>query len=491
MTQDKPPQKCLNDRLIAENQQADRSARRSYGSISVWHKNARGILRAFACSCLFLAGSVAAAEDLWDLKPIDDASQLNVSFHSAEAQYRRIEAQQSGTREGWVESGVWQAQAQSGKSQVFILVASLYDKAFTKKGIRSLRSLATTFSGSNNLAFGEQDTVASTSGDIDYVLYRASGQACVFMRKYWSDPELAADSDQLTAALGWVAGSNFIYVNYCRNGNADLQVKDMNTLFAGIEARKLYWPDDMFGEVGSIYGEDPGKGPVVATQIGGRYSSEVTATGINPGFWIKQLGSTLIILNQENSNISGTFGNAGRIWGKVVGDTISFDWFGGAGSTGVGEWKISTDGFRLQGSWTNHSRNSSGTWNLERVDGNSVRLEPENQHAPVSTPPPAFDLAGVYTSNIHRMASADYWCFNQKRNFSIELKQDKNIIKGKFLSGITGEIEGTLIKNKVRFTWYTAKCSGLSEGEWTVSSDGLSLEGFTSSDVEWKARKIQ
>jgi len=103
-----------------------------------------------------------------------------------------------------------------------------------------------------------------------------------------------------------------------------------------------------------------------------------------------------------------------------------------------------------------------------------------------------FGLTGTYTSNVRRMGSADLSCFNQRSAFQIELKQENNIIKGKFLSGVSGGIEGTLVGNKVKFIWYTAKCNDLNEGEWTMSSGGASLEGYVERPkgrIKWKAQK--
>jgi hypothetical protein len=98
-----------------------------------------------------------------------------------------------------------------------------------------------------------------------------------------------------------------------------------------------------------------------------------------------------------------------------------------------------------------------------------------------------YDLTGTYTSNVRRRGSSDLYCFGQRREFQIELKQENNIIKGKFLSGLSGGIKGTLVGNKVKFIWYKATCSD--SGEWTVSSDGSSLEGYGRADLKWKAQK--
>jgi len=112
----------------------------------------------------------------------------------------------------------------------------------------------------------------------------------------------------------------------------------------------------------------------------------------------------------------------------------------------------------------------------------------------VANSPPEFDLTGIYTSTVLRKNLNYYRCFNQKRTFQIKLKQDGNSIAGSFMSGITGEIEGTVENNKVAFTWYTANCNEGTEGEWTVESGGsylrdASLPGLGWSELVWEAHK--
>jgi hypothetical protein len=109
--------------------------------------------------------------------------------------------------------------------------------------------------------------------------------------------------------------------------------------------------------------------------------------------------------------------------------------------------------------------------------------------APLTQTPPDFNITGTYIANVTREDNSDYFCFNQKKTFQIELKQENDIINGKFLSGISGGIEGAMAGNKVKFNWYTARCSNLIEGEWTVSSDGSSLEGYGWSELKWRAQK--
>jgi len=128
----------------------------------------------------------------------------------------------------------------------------------------------------------------------------------------------------------------------------------------------------------------------------------------------------------------------------------------------------------------------SGTWNLTRTGQSFSTAESISAPEEIN---PRYDLNGVYASKIVRKDNHDYWCFNSKRKFLIELEQSGKIIKGKFLSGITGEIIGTLNGEKVAFNWYTTKCARGYDGEWTISEDGSVLQGYGFSELDWSATK--
>jgi hypothetical protein len=199
-------------------------------------------LTAMLCSCLFIAGCANSESSYWDLMDVTDTSKLTVQFSSADVEYQRVSAKRNHDVVGWIESGTWRA---ADKSEVWVYIATLYDKAFQKKGIVDMQSLARRLSGDSYLEFTNEGEIPSNSGDIDYVFYRASGQPCVLIRKYWSDAETSADASRAIALL-WVAGTHVIYAYDCRPSGADLTLGDMQRLFDGIEAKDLYWPGDMF-----------------------------------------------------------------------------------------------------------------------------------------------------------------------------------------------------------------------------------------------------
>lgn len=205
-----------------------------------------GILLAIIFSCLLIAGCVTDEGSFWELKKEQDFSQLNISFHADEIPFERTEARRNRTGDGWIESGNWQAEESAGKSNIWIYVVTLYHKAFMKKDVRDMENLAKRLSGDSYLDFGRQDKIDTNTGELEYIYYRASGQPCVLIRKYWSDPELSADMGQLDATFAWVAGSNFIYAYYCKPSGPDLGKQELDLLLRGISATAVYWPDDMF-----------------------------------------------------------------------------------------------------------------------------------------------------------------------------------------------------------------------------------------------------
>jgi hypothetical protein len=106
-----------------------------------------------------------------------------------------------------------------------------------------------------------------------------------------------------------------------------------------------------------------------------------------------------------------------------------------------------------------------------------------------NSPGSKIDITGVYSAWVTRRSSQDYYCFNGKRKFLIELNQANNGFEGEFLSGITGKFQGTLEKDRIKFTYYTARCVGGSEGEWILSPDGSGLEGYGWDEIKWKLLK--
>jgi len=119
--------------------------------------------------------------------------------------------------------------------------------------------------------------------------------------------------------------------------------------------------------------------------------------------------------------------------------------------------------------------------------------------------PGEIDLSGSYRVTITRElmpgygSTNKYYCFNGKRNFNLELKQEDNaligsdyaLIEGRFLSGIKGKIKGTLYKDRLGFTFHTSRCPNTKNGAWILNSDGLSLEGYGWKEVKWKLLKTR
>ncbi|MFA9419237.1 MAG: hypothetical protein ACERLB_03735 [Gammaproteobacteria bacterium] len=99
-----------------------------------------------------------------------------------------------------------------------------------------------------------------------------------------------------------------------------------------------------------------------ADDISGIWKSNITSGEIknrNRVITFKQVGNT----------ISGTWDTDPfhKITGVREGDTIKFNWIEGSATDKEGKWKISPDGFRMEGRWTRNDGIRSGKFDLEKI----------------------------------------------------------------------------------------------------------------------------
>lgn len=338
----------------------------------------RAILRLVAfgfIGCLVAAGCASGQKEYGTLERAGENDELYVSFDAAAANYRRTVSEINRTNIGWTEYGTWMASNDTGVAVVNIYLATLYDgRAFKKKGVQELRAVARDLSGLTNLDYGAEGTIDTNSGPVEYVFYRQSGRPCVFIRKYWSDPEMQSDLIQLTGTFGWIAGTSFIYASDCRAGDNDLQLQDLNRLFNGITATNLYWPKDMFTSVdgtlggGSLTSSD---GPGSDVDISGSYVSEITSNSAD--IFPDEYRTIVITLKQDGNSIVGEDSTGEfKVNGSRNGNTINFITGEMAYSKCkcnfiAGQWKISFDGSKLEGSW-DRGAGFKGKWNLTKIE---------------------------------------------------------------------------------------------------------------------------
>jgi hypothetical protein len=78
----------------------------------------------------------------------------------------------------------------------------------------------------------------------------------------------------------------------------------------------------------------------------------------------------VITFKQTGNNISGTWDTDPfhKITGVREGDTIKFDWIEGSATGNEGRWKISPDGFKMEGRWTHIDGIRSGIFDLSRIE---------------------------------------------------------------------------------------------------------------------------
>lgn len=109
---------------------------------------------------------------------------------------------------------------------------------------------------------------------------------------------------------------------------------------------------------------------------------------------------------------------------------------------------------------------------------------------------PDYNLTGDYKLSATEVGTSTYFpgIFNRRTKFKFTLIQEEDVVTGRFLAGVIGQINGTLENKKFKFDWYTGRC-GDGQGEMTVSSDGLRLDGTWtcksySAKGKWTAEKL-
>ena len=214
----------------------------------------RRMLFAFVFGCFFIVGcTTTELGEYGVLETVEDPTRLNVTFRAAGTNYQRTTSEIGLSKTGWVEFGIWQS-TEDANVEVSIYMATLYRQAFHKKHVRELRVVARGLSGHNKLYFGDEGTIETNTWPIEYIFYRVGSQSCVFIRKYWVEPELSGDIIMVAPALDWIAGQNFIHASDCRPGFEHLQLSDLNRLFNGMKARNVFWPDDLFVSADGVLG---------------------------------------------------------------------------------------------------------------------------------------------------------------------------------------------------------------------------------------------
>jgi hypothetical protein len=114
------------------------------------------------------------------------------------------------------------------------------------------------------------------------------------------------------------------------------------------------------------------------------------------------------------------------------------------------------------------------------------------QAAPV-TPDTPIDISGTYRSDIIGSGS---WSLGRFPNIEVILKQNKGEISGTFSGTRSGEIEGILNGDTIKFKWFvTAGRTESGRGEWKLPNDGITWNGTwrssRGSQGNWNLTKIE
>ena len=116
-----------------------------------------------------------------------------------------------------------------------------------------------------------------------------------------------------------------------------------------------------------------------------------------------------------------------------------------------------------------------------------------DQRAASVTPDTSIDISGTYRSDI--IGSGD-WSLGRFPNIEVILKQNKGEISGTFSGTRSGEIEGILNGDTIKFKWFlTVGRTESGRGEWKLTNDGITWNGTwrstRGSRGNWNLTKIE
>ena len=113
-----------------------------------------------------------------------------------------------------------------------------------------------------------------------------------------------------------------------------------------------------------------------------------------------------------------------------------------------------------------------------------------------------FDVRGTYRADIETSGSRIYarYTFGNRPNIEVKLEQNKDKITGTFSGDRSGELEGIIDEDVIKFKWFLIDSPGGSKtgkGEWKVSNEGQILigtwarTGIGSTKGKWTLTRIE
>jgi hypothetical protein len=198
--------------------------------------------------------------------------------------------------------------------------------------------------------------------------------------------------------------------------------------------------------------------PAQVVDISGTYISEVT--GDNQTLPFYKIKSREVKLVQNGNYIKGSYGESGRIYGNIEGNTISFEWQK-TWAYGKGEWTVKPGGNEIVGKWhTTGGPAGSGKWNLTKIE---------------TTPP--LSLTGTYIADISGGRGLMRKFMRRPATeikLEVELVQNGNQITITY-DGERGKIYGDIDGDTILIDWSN---DGFGKGKLTVKPGSNELVGI-------------
>ena len=237
--------------------------------------------------------------------------------------------------------------------------------------------------------------------------------------------------------------------------------------------------EEKAGSTSDLKRDEPPTAETESSQTGftGTYNSEISG---KVSKYIKSKNPEVELV-QSGNTITGIYGDSeGEIWGKVVGNTVEFDWKSSINAGyGTGKWTFKPGTSKVRGTWFTTAL-GSGDWNLFRQDVDTGESLYEN-------------ISGIYDSEItytelSTEAPELRWIFGERPDIQVRIEQKGDTIIGEMLGDRLGKIKGVTEGDKISYEFEFKVTGGVvkyGNGTWRLNDDDQTMLNGT-----WEIRYV-
>ena len=407
--------------------------------------------------------------------------QPHITFNSPDYSLEKVDVDVKQDKEGWSETAKWGAA--SGGDLVFVNIFAhvAYRKIIMSSHVHPADDRVHQITRGETVYLGGRGKAEIEPGFYEYQTYRMNEVPCVYIQSYWADRSFGGiDVVRGAKPSDKIVGNHMLQVVVCDQRKKEFSGKDVTEILASIGLRDAHWSKNWFVDDSEALEQKKDSKPISSLEEHSVDETELPQTGFT-GIYDSEITGRIrkyitsenskVELVQSGSTITGTYGDSeGEIWGKVVGNTVEFDWKSSINAGyGTGKWTFMPGASKVRGSWFNTAL-GSGDWNLVRQD--------RKQQYSTTKESSYRTISGSYRSEI---TSDTGYMFQHPRHrkLIINLEQDGTVITGTDQL-VDSEINGTLEGDTIKFSFWSKKINSAIEvsGEWKVHENGRTLEGF-------------